>query len=200
MRPTPAVLLTLALGLLAACGDDEPVADSSPRGSSGGDSVSAALRDPAGEQVGTAEISFGDDGATLVVEAAGLTPGFHGLHVHETGTCEPDSASPSDPAMTGDFLSAGGHLAEAGQPHGEHVGDLPQLLASEDGTATLTVTSDRLTADQVLDDDGSALMVHAGADNSGNIPERYAPDGPDEMTQATGDSGGRVACAVLLAG
>jgi Cu-Zn family superoxide dismutase len=40
-------------------------------------------------------------------------------------------------------------------------------------------------------------MVHAGPDNFANIPERYAPAGPDEMTRSTGDSGGRIACGVV---
>jgi Cu-Zn family superoxide dismutase len=43
-------------------------------------------------------------------------------------------------------------------------------------------------------------MVHAGADNFANIPERYAPGGPDEDTLETGDSGGRVACGEIDAG
>jgi Cu-Zn family superoxide dismutase len=126
-------------------------------------------------------------------------PGFHGFHVHETGTCEPQSANPSDPAMVGDFLSAGGHLSSEEQAHSDHLGDLSSLLAHKDGTATLTVTTDRLTEQDLLDADGSAVMVHAGSDNFGNIPERYAPAGTDEMTDDTGDSGGRVACAVLPA-
>ncbi len=79
------------------------------------------------------------------------------------------------------------------------MGDLPPLLASAEGTAVLNVESARLTADDVLDDDGSAVMIHADPDNLGNIPERYAPGGPDEKTVDTGDSGDRVACAVLTA-
>lgn len=190
-RPSCTAAAALVLALTAACASDSPA----PSDASGG--TTASLVDPAGEQVGTVELAFGADGAILELEVSGLSPGYHGFHVHETGVCEPDSQSPSDPGMTGDFLSAGGHLAAEDQAHGEHDGDLPSLLATADGTANLTVTSDRLTEATVLDDDGSALMVHAGPDNFGNIPERYAPQGPDEMTENTGDSGGRVACAVL---
>jgi Cu-Zn family superoxide dismutase len=35
--------------------------------------------------------------------------------------------------------------------------------------------------------------VPALRDNYANIPERYAPYGPDEMTQNTGDAGGHIA-------
>jgi Cu-Zn family superoxide dismutase len=196
-------LVVLATLLLAACGGDEtatPDPQASASETAASENTTAVLTDPDGEEVGTVEISFSEAGATVIVEARGLTPGFHGFHLHETGLCEPDSASPSGPAMTGDFLSAGGHLAESGEDHGEHLGDLPALLASAEGTALLNAESALLTADAVLDDDGSAVMIHADPDNLGNIPERYAPTGPDEMTTDTGDSGGRVACAVVEAG
>ena len=62
-----------------------------------------------------------------------------------------------------------------------------------------TLTTDTLSAEDVLDGDGSVAMIHALADNFRNIPERYVPGGPDEMTNKTGDSGGRVACAELTA-
>jgi superoxide dismutase, Cu-Zn family len=48
-----------------------------------------------------------------------------------------------------------------------------------------------------MDDEGTAVMVHAGPDNFANIPERYAPNGPDADTLKTGDSGDRIACGVV---
>jgi len=54
--------------------------------------------------------------------------------------------------------------------------------------------TDRFGIDTLRDTDGSAVMIHAGADNHGNIPTRYAPDGPDQVTRDTGDSGARIAC------
>lgn len=207
-RPLSIAAAALALALTGACASDSPdspddqaapapTAEATQETTGG---TTAPLLDPAGAEVGTVELAFGSDGATLVVQVSDLAPGYHGFHVHESGACEPDSPSPSDPAKVGDFLSAGGHLAEGDQVHGEHDGDLPSLLVAADGTASLTVTSDRLDEAAVLDDDGSALMVHDGPDNFANVPDRYAPQGPDEMTEDTGDSGGRVACAVLQAG
>jgi Cu-Zn family superoxide dismutase len=38
-------------------------------------------------------------------------------------------------------------------------------------------------------------MVHAGADNFANIPDRYGE--PDQTTLNTGDAGGRAACGVV---
>lgn len=196
MRPSPVLVLVLAL-LLAGCGDDAPSDDDAAAPT--GRSVTAQLQDPAGASRGEAVLTFAEDGGgtTIEISVSGLEPGPHGFHVHKTGRCEADSPDPTDPTKTGDFLSAGGHLAAEGQTHGAHDGDLPSLIAGDDGTARLTTTSTRLLAEDVLDGDGSALMVHALPDNFGNVPERYAPTGPDETTAKTGDAGARVACAAL---
>ena len=145
-------------------------------------------------------MTVGDHETTLTIQATKLPPGLHGLHVHKVGRCEAPSADPANPATTGPFLSAGGHLSAEGQSHGSHDGDLPTLLVGENGAARLVITSDRLTRATVLDTDGSALVVHALPDNLANIPTRYAEDGPDDMTRRTGDSGARIACAVLTGG
>ncbi len=189
------VLAVAVTAALAACGtaDDPTLAGDDAAAAK---AVSFPLKDAAGTDKGTVEVAFTDDGASLTVTATGLPPGLHGMHVHKTGRCEADSADPAKPQTKGAFLSAAGHLAEEGQSHGAHDGDLPSLLVREDGTATLSVASDRLTREAVLDADGSALMVHADRDNFANVPERYAPM-LDETTTKTGDAGKRIACAQL---
>jgi Cu-Zn family superoxide dismutase len=179
-----------------AAADDGATAAASDGGGSGGDGdeLTAALVDPEGTEVGTATFSDTDGGLELSVEVEGLPPGFHGFHVHAIGVCEPDSANPTDPTMTGDFLSAGGHLGAGEADHGEHAGDLPALFVDASGAGSLTTVTDALTRADLTDDDGSAVMVHAGRDNYANVPERYAPGGPDQMTRNTGDAGGRIAC------
>ncbi|MFC8190649.1 superoxide dismutase family protein [Cellulomonas sp. NPDC057328] len=126
-----------------------------------------------------------------------MDPGFYALHVHTTGLCDPESSPPDDPSRTGAFLSAGGHLGSDEDQHPEHAGDLPSLYVQADGTGQLETVTDRLTDTDLFDDDGSAVMVHAGHDNFANIPERYAPEGPDEETLGTGDAGDRLACGVV---
>ncbi|WP_328528346.1 superoxide dismutase family protein [Nocardioides sp. NBC_00368] len=192
-RATAAALAACGLLTLAACGEG---ADPDPDDRN---EVSAKLADPGGKEVGTVEIEE-DDGATRIsVRVSGLSAGYHGFHVHTTGKCEADSAAPDDPSKTGDFLSAGGHLNPDDSAHGEHLGDLPSLLVNEDGTASLEFTGP-FTLDELRDTDGSAVMIHAGPDNYANVPERYAPEGPDEDTTKTGDAGDRIACAVIEAG
>ncbi len=136
---------------------------------------------------------FGEDeaGGGFIVEArlSGLPPGFHGFHVHTTGSCEAPS-----------FASAGGHLNPTGTTHGNHAGDMPLLYVNADGTATFGFLVDRFTLGQLFDTDGSAIVVHANPDNYANIPtDRYDPD-PDPTTLATGDAGGRIACGVVARG
>ncbi|NKY87087.1 superoxide dismutase[Cu-Zn] [Nocardia veterana] len=163
-----------------------------------GDSVSVELKSPSGEQVGTATIAKAGDKLQITVDAHGLQPGFHGLHIHQNGKCEPNSTAPSG-GPSGNFLSAGGHLQVGEANTHPASGDLTSLEVGKDGTAKLVTTTDSVTLDQVK---GKALMIHAGADNFGNIPNRYlqanggAP-GPDAETLATGDAGGRVACGVI---
>jgi len=159
--------------------------------------TTVTLTDADGAEVGTAVLRKDGDAVAIDVDVADLEPGFHGFHLHAVGLCEPASPDPSDPAKVGDFLSAGGHLGADASDHGAHAGDLPALLVEQDGTATLTVRTDAVTMDDLLDDDGSAVMIHADADNFAHIPERYAPAGPDEQTLRTGDAGDRIACGVL---
>jgi Cu-Zn family superoxide dismutase len=71
---------------------------------------------------------------------------------------------------------------------------MPTLYVTDSGTGSLTFVTSALTLADLTDDDGSAVMVHAGRDDYANIPERYAPGGPDEMTLNTGDAGARIAC------
>ena len=189
----------------ANAADSTDASETSSSAAAGGEGfATATLKNPDGADAGT--VTFAEDGerVTVTVEARDLEPGFRGFHIHTKGLCEPDSESP-DGEKTGDFLSAGGHLtgdADAeghGNPDGGagHAGDLPSLLVGEDGTASMTFTTDRLTKDLLLDDDGSAVMVHSEADNYANVPERYAEDGPDADTLKAGDAGDRALCGVV---
>lgn len=167
----------------------------------GGDSLTAPLKDASGRDVG--KVTFTQQGNHLQVqaEAEGLTPGFHGMHVHTVGKCETNSVAPSGGAP-GNFLSAGGHLQVGGNTGHPSSGDLSSLQVRADGSGDLTTTTDTLTLDDLRNNgQGRAVIVHAGADNFANIPTRYSlPDGaavPDQETLMTGDAGGRVACAVV---
>lgn len=159
--------------------------------------LTATMNNADGSELGTAEFNETDGAVEIGVELSGMEPGFYGLHIHQIGTCEPDSAAPDDPDDTGDFMSAGSHIGSDESEHPDHTGDLPQLLVKESGDAMITFETDRLSLSDLEDEDGSALMIHSNPDNYANIPDRYAPDGVDEETLSTGDAGSRLACGVI---
>ncbi|MBT0567028.1 superoxide dismutase family protein [Williamsia sp. CHRR-6] len=165
--------------------------------SAGGESAKATLITATGAQAGTAEFSTTGSGVKVDVKVtAGVTPGFHGLHIHAVGTCENNSVAPTGGAP-GAFLSAGGHLQVGGRTGHPASGDLISMFVAEDGKGeTVTVTD----SFKVSDIEGKSILIHSGPDNFGNIPTRYQVDGkpgPDEETLKTGDAGTRVACGVI---
>ena len=126
--------------------------------------------------------------------------GFHGFHLHRVGQCDPNAVDPTTNTKA-PFYSASGHIgSEDGHAHGVHDGDLPSLLINRDGTARMTVRTDHVSFDRLFDADGTAVMIHLGRDNFANIPTRYAPNGPDAATLATGDAGPRTVCGVVVRG
>lgn len=159
-------------------------------GSGARNHVKLDLRDANGERVGFVKLQKQGQRVIVRAEVSGLTPGFHGFHVHAIGQCVPP------------FTSAGGHYNPGGTGHGSHAGDMPSLLVMGNGTAELQFATDRFSIAELFDADGSAIIVHAAPDNFANIPTRYQSTtegvfGPDSASLATGDAGGRVACGVV---
>lgn len=144
--------------------------------------VDASFINPDGEQIGTVSLSEVAGGVLVKAHVEGLTPGWHGFHIHGTGVCTPP-----------DFKSAGGHFNPAGKHHGlkspdgKHAGDLPNVYVGEDGILEVQVlASDVILKDgdnSLLDADNSAIVIHSGAD--------------DYVSDPAGDAGSRVACAVV---
>lgn len=146
----------------------------------------ARLQDATGNRLGSVWFLPRRSGKLAIrVSASFLSEGFHGFHVHSVGKCEAP------------FTTAGGHFNPKTKGHGSHAGDLPPLWVDADGRGWMEFQSDRFAVADLLDADGSAIIVHAGPDNLGHIPSRYAPGGPDAATLATGDAGARVACGVV---
>jgi superoxide dismutase, Cu-Zn family len=164
--------------------------------------ATSTLRDTAGAVVGQVRLEGRGGGRTLVrLRAWGLRPGFHGFHIHAVGACDPNAVDPATGLVT-PFFSAGGHHNPAATSHPAHGGDLPVLFADQDGQAAAETLTDRFGVRELLDGDGSAVIVHALPDNDANIPARYQSElasapGPDADTLRTGDSGGRVVCGVV---
>jgi Cu-Zn family superoxide dismutase len=134
------------------------------------------IRGPNGEARGIATFFSDGQRTTIKVVAEGLPAGVHGIHLHAIGRCDGP-----------DFKSAGPHWNPAGKQHGHdnplgaHLGDLPNLTIGADGrgSASFAIQGD------MADTDGTALVIHAKPD--------------DEKTDPSGNSGDRIACAVLVA-
>ena len=132
---------------------------------------------------------------------------FHGFHLHTTGKCDPNAVDPETDEKV-PFFTAGGHFNPTSDIHSEHAGDFPVLLVMKNGKAWEKFVTDRFKLSQLFDKDGSAVIIHEGRDNYANIPattdgeKRYHSHledvfGPDSLTKATGDAGGRFACGVV---
>lgn len=143
--------------------------------------ASASIVGTKGTQIGQVDLTGGPNGLIVRVEldAGSLTPGWHGLHVHQVGDC-------SD---TGVYKLSGGHVGkiEGGHgllnPAGPEGGDTPNIYAHTDGAAAMEFVTNRTSLAELQDEDGSALIIHAGPD--------------DHITQPIGGAGARVACAVI---
>jgi Cu-Zn family superoxide dismutase len=135
---------------------------------------SAVLIRADGSRAGAVSLTEGADGALLFIDATGLPPGVHGIHLHAVGRCE-----------TPDFTSAGPHWNPGQRQHGldnaqgPHGGDLPNVTVGGDGALKTMIKA----ASGSLDADGAALVIHA------------APD--DNRTDPSGNSGARIACAAF---
>jgi Cu-Zn family superoxide dismutase len=175
------VVLLLALGAFVVTAQD---------GTESGRSGFATVVDVDGQELGTVTLTENGDYLVITAELENLPEGFHGFHVHSIGVC--------DDGPEGPLTAAGPHLNPDGTDHPQHKGDLSALYVLEDGTATYSIVTDRLTFDNVFDEDGAAIIVHANPDNYSNIPERYG--GPDAETLEGGDSGDHMACGVFEEG
>ena len=148
----------------------------------------ADMVNPDGAAIGEAKLWQGPKGVVIMVTMSGLTPGKHAIHIHSVGTCEPD------------FKASKGHINVTESAHGllnpdgPDNGDLPNIYAHSDGSVMAEMYTTAVyfggmmddpaegTAD-LMDQDGSALVVHAMGD--------------DHVTQPIGGAGGRVACGVI---
>lgn len=153
------------------------------------DRVAAAVVDfvtPTGGSAGSG-ILWQDPLGVVHIEAQlrGLQPGQHGIHFHEVGRC--DGAGSLAFASAGSHYNPGIRKHGLDAPDGPHAGDAPNITAGSDGRARVHFTTDRVTLTSgpfTLDDaDGSSLVVHALND--------------DQVTDPSGNSGARIACAVV---
>jgi len=168
----------------------------------------AVLHNAAGHRLGT--VKFIQQGDLVLVKAGLDLPaltGFKGFHIHANGVCDRNAIDPTT-GVTVPFFSAGGHYNPGGTTHGNHGGDMPSLQVNADHTAWSRFKTDHFDVEDII---GRAVIVHAGADNFGNVPigpgvTQYTPNSTGTtnatatgLTANTGNAGARYACGVIVA-
>jgi len=145
--------------------------------------VTVKLQDAAGKDLGTAKLTQLAKGVSIKLDVHDLTPGSHAIHVHQTAKCEGP-----------DFKSAGDHFNPHNKKHGlkspegPHAGDMPNFTVDKQGKSKATVVDKGLSlADDdpasVFTDGGTALVIHAKAD--------------DMKTDPAGNAGDRIGCGTI---
>jgi len=140
------------------------------------------LKDAKGASVGMAMISPAKGGGVSIdLDVHGLPPGEHALHFHAVPKCEAP------------FTTAGGHFNPATKKHGKdnpegaHAGDMMNFTVDAKGNAKTTITNKNVTLgaepNSLYTNGGTALMIHAGAD--------------DYKTDPSGNAGDRIACGAI---
>lgn len=125
---------------------------------------------------GTVTLTDSKYGTLITPNLHDLTPGPHGLHLHQNPSCADNGSAAGghyDPALTGKHL---------GPYQSGHLGDLPVLWVDKSGTATTVVLAPRLKVRDFL---GHSLMIHEGGDNYSDTPQKL------------GGGGARIACGVI---
>ena len=141
------------------------------------------IKDAKGASIGMAMLSAKDGGIAIDLDVKGLTPGEHAIHIHSVAKCEGPG-----------FTTAGPHFNPATKKHGlqspdgPHAGDMMNFTVAANGTAKVTVANKVVTmadgANSIYANGGTALMIHASAD--------------DMKTDPGGAAGDRIACGTIV--
>ncbi|WP_404453837.1 superoxide dismutase family protein [Virgibacillus necropolis] len=164
------VMIVLFLTFLIGCQSDERT------------TLKVDMYNTAGDMVGTAKFKEQPEGVSIKLKVEGLTPGLHGIHVHEFPKCKGP-----------DFKSSGNHFNPEGKEHGPmnpkgpHLGDLPNVEADSSGVVDVELMLAGATMlegkKSLFKEEGKSLIIHSEMD--------------DGVSQPSGESGERLICGEI---
>ena len=121
-----------------------------------------------------------DNGLTVEATVANVSPGKHGFHFHENGSCE-EGGKAAGGHFNPDKVEHG-YLPKDGHGHA-HAGDMGNIEVGADGSGTLKVFLPGVSLEQgAYAVAGKAIILHAKEDDFG---------------QPTGNAGDRIGCGVI---
>lgn len=143
----------------------------------------ASLQNIAGAVIGEANITQSPHGVLVHIKVSDLPPGAKGVHFHRTAHCAADTG----------FKSSHGHHAEGEGEHGllnaagPGKGDLGNIYVGENGVGEMQFFKTGVFLDKgdepLMDDDGTAIVIHAEED--------------DQVSQPIGGAGARLVCGLV---
>ena len=134
----------------------------------------------------TGTVTFEEDGDYVImdIQLKGLSKnGLHGFHVHEAGD------------LTDKCESMCAHFNPYNKQHGgpgsknRHVGDLGNLKSDKNGNVNIKISDNMIKLKGKANIIGRGLIIHADEDDLGN--------GTNEASKINGNSGKRIACAII---
>lgn len=162
----------IVMGVLLIIGATEAMAET------GSTVIQATAPDSAVS--GTATFTDTPEGLQVSIQVSRVSPGKHGLHIHEYGAC-------------GEMgKAAGGHYNPHGVKHGflptegftgAHAGDLGNLEVGPDGAGKLELTLPGLRL--------------SGGEHSVGGRSVILHEKEDDFGQPTGNAGGRIGCGII---
>lgn len=118
------------------------------------------------EELGKITAADGGHGLKITPDLTGLAPGAHAFHIHQRGDCGPgekDGVKVAGLAAGGHYGHGGGH-GKHDASHGKPIGDLPELVVAEDGSARTAVMAHQLKVAELV---GRSIMIHAKSEAEG---------------------------------
>lgn len=165
-------ILSLCLIILSGCGLTKKTDTS----------ITVNLYNQTNDMVGTAEFLEDPAGVKVKVKVAGVSEGYHGIHIHEIAKCDAPT-----------FKTAGNHLNPENKEHGlmnpkgAHLGDLPNVLANGSGQIDEELTISEATL----------LKGNTSLTEKGGTSIILTEDKDDGLSQVSGESGQRIICGLI---